>query len=555
MKKPARGTTQRKGLTLIDKAEARAHERVYACTLRELLRGESGQVLPWIAIATLMVLSMSALVVDIGHAMVVQRQLQNSVDAAALAAAETLPNTTYSTVGEKYSAGTGGDNDYSGITISNGTATITPLCLTTVEGWGISCTSSSPNAIQVTESAKVSTFFANIFGVKNLTVSATSTASKGRPEPYNVAVILDTTPSMSDYDSSCSETQLACAVTGVQQLLKGLEPSMDYVSLFTFPNRYVDDVANDYSCNGQYNESVPPYTFPYTDATSLATMPYTYTTTTSNGSHGSGNGGYGNGGGYGYGGGYGNGGGGTTTTTTTVQVTYQVVGYVNDYRSSNTSNSLNSSSDLVKAVGGASGCASMGTGYENTYYAGAIYAAQASLVAEQEANPNSLNAMILLSDGNATAREENPGGDFEAGYDDMVTGSQSTNVATDSGSYGSWVGQCSQGVDAAEAASNAGTTIYTIAYGSPSTSSSANCGSDRSYNASHPDITPCQALQDISTNYTKGDTSHFYSDYNFGGDTGCQASGANSGTTAISDIYKAIASDLSGARLIPNSTP
>ena len=200
----------------------------------------------------------------------------------------------------------------------------------------------------------------------------------------------------------------------------------------------------------------------------------------------------------------------------------------------------------------------MGTGYENTYYAGAIYAAQSSLVAEQAANPGSLNAMILLSDGNATARQTS-GGLFNPGSNDMAVttshGDESSTVATNSGTYPSWTGQCSQAVDAAQAASNAGTKLYTIAYGSPTTSSSANCYSDRTNSVSHPYITPCQTLQDMSTGYTTGETKYFYSDYNFGGNSGCVASGANSGTTAIADIYKQIAADLSGARLIPNNTP
>ncbi len=163
--------------------------------------------------------------------------------------------------------------------------------------------------------------------------------------------------------------------------------------------------------------------------------------------------------------------------------------------------------------------------------------------------------MILLSDGNATAKENNPGGDFSAGSNDMVTGTQSTNVATGGGTYASWVGECSQAVDAAQAASTAGTLVYTIAYGSPTTSSSGNCYSDRHNSVSHPYITPCQTLQDMSTNYTTGDTSHFFSDYNFGGGSPCQASGNNSGTTAIADIYSKIAAQLTGARLIPNNTP
>ena len=99
----------------------------------------------------------------------------------------------------------------------------------------------------------------------------------------------------------------------------------------------------------------------------------------------------------------------------------------------------------------------MHTGYENTYYAGAIYAAQSALTAEAQLKAGTQNVMILLSDGNATAKENNPGGAFRPGSNDMVTGSQSTTIATSSGSYPSWYGQCSQGVDAATYAKSQGT--------------------------------------------------------------------------------------------------
>jgi Putative Flp pilus-assembly TadE/G-like len=500
--------------------------------LCRVLGEESGQVLPWVAVVMLAVLGIAALSVDLGRAMVIRRQLQMQADLAALAAVENISDADFSTYGQNYSGA--GVNSASGINV--GTPQITGLCLSTVSGagWNIPCNSLGYNAVQVTETATVPTLFARLLGRPTLTISATSTASPGRPIPYNVALILDTTPSMTTQDKSCSnKTQLECAVEGIQGLLKGLYPSMDRVSLFTFPNLYTTDVSNEYNCAGTDDLTVPPYTFPYATATTLTTMPfYTYTTYTT---------------------GYGN-----NKVTHTQQneqdATYQIVDYSNDYKTSDTATTLNTKSNLVKAVGGKSGCSSMGTGEENTYYAGAIYAAQASLVAEQKANPGTLNAIILLSDGNATAKENNPNGDFRAGYNDMVTGNQSTNVATSSGSYASWYGQCSQAVDAADAASKAGTTVYTIAYGALTTSSSGNCGGDRHAGVSHYGITPCQTMQDMSTGYTSGTTKHFFSDTNYGS-SGCQASGANSGTTAIADIYQLIRADLQGARLIPNGTP
>lgn len=510
------------------------------------LSSESGQVLPWVVVTLLVVLGVAGLVLDVGHAMVVQRQLQNSADAAALAAAENLGNGTYATAGQNYSAASGAKNAYSGVTV--GTPTVTGLCLTTVAGWGDLCSASSPNAVQVTESASVPTFFARLLGKSSFNVSATSTASPGRPQPYNVAIVLDTTPSMADSDTNCGsgQTQLSCAETGAQQLLQGLAPSLDTVSLFTFPNQYVTSVSAEYGCSPGNNASVPPYTFPSATATSFSTMPYSTTTTTGFGKN-------------------------QKTTTTTVQATYQVVGFTNDFRTSDIASTLNPNSNIVKAVGGKSGCSGMGTGYENTYYAGALYAAQSALLAQQAAQTaagvkNSQNVIILLSDGNATAKEQNPGGAFSAGSNDMVSSSsQSTSWADSSGNYpnstgnsgGSWIGECGQGITAAQYATNYPndpTTVYTISYGSPASSSSANCGSDRS-GGNYSDVTPCSAMQQMSSGWPN-DKSHFYSDfYLAGSDTGCQAANANNTITSLNNIFKSILQNLTGARLIPNNTP
>jgi Flp pilus assembly protein TadG len=479
---------------------------------------ESGQVLPWVVLLMLMFLGICALVIDVGHGVLVQRQLQASTDAAALAAAATMPSSTYSTVGQNYSSAAGKKNAYAAFSV--GTPTITPLCITSITGLA-ACTATNPNAVSVTESATVPTFFAGSVGIRTITINAKATAARGsKPLPYNVALILDTTPSMGYSDPSCGSTQLACATAGAQQLLLGLAPSLDHVSLFTFPNITTGSVSNDYDCTSS-SPTVGPYTFPSTSATTLSNMPYITTTGT-----------------------------GRNQTTTTVYETYQVTDYLTNYRSSDTSTTLSTGSELSNALGigvtsgrHGGGCTGIQTSSNNTYYAGAIYAAQASLDAEKAANSGTTNVIILLSDGNATAQQS-----------DMVTGTQSTTVATNSGTYPSWVGECGQGVDAANYATSQGTIVYTIAYGSPSTSSSSNCASDRSGGA-HKNITPCQAMQQMSSGWSTGDTSHFYSDYNLGGDTGCQATGAAFGVADLSSIFAAIQNGLAGARLVPNNVP
>jgi Flp pilus assembly protein TadG len=532
---------------------------------------QRGQVLPWVVVLMGLFLGMSALVIDIGHAMVVQHQLQESADAAALAAAETMPSSTYTTVGQTYSAGTSDKNIFKGLSISSGTATITPKCLTTVSNWGAACSSTTPNAVSVTQTATFPTFFAGIFGVKSVTVSATSTASgKGAvPLPYNVAIILDSTLSMVTYDSNCGATQMNCALQGVQQLLQNLSPSADHVALFTFPNVTTGTVSRDSNCATSINSSSFPYYQPLSsyismlpngswasysgDSTGWSGManavPYSFPAIPTNTS-------------------------GYTVASGTGAPTYQVVGFSTNYRTSNTATSLNSSSALVKAAGGVSGCGGMlpsnFDGDYGTYYAGALYAAQAALLAEQANNPGSKNVMIILGDGNSTAPASNGSPDSNSpgmpSTSAQATQSLTSNsytlpssylLATSNGSYPSWNGECGQAVDAATYAQNysgSSTLIYTIAYGASTSSNSSNCASD--VNAgNHQGISPCQTLQQMSTGWSSGTQTNFYSDYYApGGDSGCQAADKNNQVTSLNSIFTAIWIDLTSVRLIPNNT-
>ena len=77
-------------------------------------------------------------------------------------------------------------------------------------------------------------------------------------------------------------------------------------------------------------------------------------------------------------------------------------------------------------------------GGEGTFFAGAIYAAQDSLVAAQAANPKAQNVMIILSDGDASA-----------------SSSAMPGASTTSGVYPSTKNQCQQAVTAAAAAKTA----------------------------------------------------------------------------------------------------
>jgi hypothetical protein len=570
---------------------------------RLAMADEGGQVLPWVVVMMLTVLGVAALVVDCGRAMVIQRELQASTDAAALAAAQVLgTSSSYSTYANSYGSGSGNRNAYPGLTVTGQTNTL--LCLNTVKGWGIPCTTagglaSAANAVSVKQTASVPTLFGGILGKSNVDLSATSTATKSRPKPYNIALIVDSTLSMNETDSNCNNvTQQECALQGVRALLQGLDTNYDHVALFTFPNVVVGSnatagvaintsgAATTYTCTttvpSSYNSVsyyhdgtfYTPILYPL-DSTGSDTygnfspkkqkhyqppypgvawaMPYTFPPVPTSAS-------------------------GYAIPTGADAASYQITPFMTDYNDG--SGNLKTTSVLVQAVGGKSGCGSIvPSSYDGnfgTYYAGAIYAAQAALLKEQASHTNSSNVMIILGDGNSTAPATYgatyamPDTDTHAvttyGTSSALTTTGYTYPAaylnaSSNGSYPSWIGECGQAVDAAQYAatySSSGTDnntlIFSVAYGAPITSSSGNCGSDRS-GGNHRNITPCQTMQQMATQDGTTISGNFYSDWAAqGASSGCQADSANSGTTAISDIYQAIVAKLTSARLIPNGT-
>ena len=328
--------------------------------LYNLLKGEGGQMLPVMGVLLVVFFATAALSVDLGRAYYCYRELQSSANAAALAGAQSLPATSATTAATAYSSVAGDSNAQSNLpNVSMVTGYPKLECLTSLTNIGMACVApANANAIQVQEQTVLPMYFARIFGKQTLTLTATATASMrgAASTPYTVAIIIDTTSSMSDTDSDsqCTTSRLACALAGAQVLVQDLYPciasettcgtvtngmvsnSVDRISLFAFPNVTLGTVGKDYDCSST-NPTNEPYTFPAAGSSTYAPS-------------------------------------GSSTPT------YQIVGYSSDYRTSDTTSTLSSSSDLVKSIGGESGCTGMGNpGGEGTYYAGVIYAAQASL--------------------------------------------------------------------------------------------------------------------------------------------------------------------------------
>jgi len=467
------------------------------CFLRQAHQDQRGQMLLTVALMLTMLLGFSAFVVDLGGLYISIHQLQASTDAAALAGGEALPAgpSAAQAAALLYSGAPGNKNAYF---LANVTMSSQVKCLTTLTNEGIVCVQKA-NAIQVKQQVSVPLTFGSMVGIGSVKFTATATAAmRGAAyAPYNVAIIVDSTHSMNNSDGSnsdCSGTRIQCALAGVQTLLGELAPCpssqspckltggqatnpVDEVSLFTFPA--VTSAAPDY-CGGG----------------SLSTQPYPLPT--------------------------------APNYTPPSTPTYQIVNFSSDYRSSDTSTSLNTNSNLVKAAGPpASSCAGLqAKGGEGSYFASVIYAAESLLVAEQAARPNTQNALIFLSDGDANA---------------TASHFQTPPALTLTGAYPSALQQCHQTITAAQWAAQqgvGGTRVYSIGYGSES----SGCSTDTT-----PTITPCQEMQQVASS-----PNNFFTDYS-SSKNGCVS--ASRPTSTMNQIFAIISGDLTVARLIPNSTP
>ena len=504
--------------------------------MRRIVRDESGVSMVWTLMLLPLILGVGGLGVDAGYAYIGYRELQISTDAAAMAAANGLPNTTTTTtLATNFSSVPGKYNAYpilnTPYALTDTQITVTPGCIT-LSGLPACGASITANAVKVTQTAKIRTFFIralSAFGVKSaqsITLSSTAIAAMRGAQrgPYNVAILFDTTASMasSDGGSNCTGTKIACAEEGAEIMLSQLSPCLpnttcgaatngnvaypvDEVSLFTFPAQTAGtQLAKDETCS---STAVQPSVISYPDSKALGTL-----TSLPN-----------------------------SANLATLVSTYGVVPLVSNYRTSDSTTGTNpltinnsvsaSSPSIVNAAGGnsyfgGSKCAGMyAKGGVSTYYAGSLFTAWRYLTANARANAN--NVIVLLGDGDANGAT-------------MGAGSSNLNDSGASkGTYPSSSKQCQQAIDVATAAKAAGVKIYTVGYGV----ASGGCSTDSG-------LTACSTLRSMAS-----------ADKNFFVDTGSvSCAGAtsvvmNGKTNSLSAIFTAIVGDLTLPRLVPNTIP
>ena len=331
-------------------------------TFRRMLDDTRGVTAVTVGLFMTLLIGMMGFVIDIGHVMYVKRELQNSADSAALAGARQInccATSIAASTATAYSAA------WTNSTTQGTNKNIdTHLYAQMVSGYpklkcfsstGISCTGpDNANGIVVQQTATVPMWFASIFGLSSIPVTATATASGtgGGAGSYDIDIILDTTASMGNTDSTCGMTRLQCALTGVRLILNRLSPSADYIGVLAFPPLSASSQqAKDDTC-----PSSSPTTTAYKNVVT----------------------------------------GGNPT--------YQIVPISHDYQTA-TYGTLNTSSKLVVAAGGSTCAGLAAPGGYGTFYADAITAAQTDLTTNGRSGI--AKAIIILSDGDANATSTN----------------------------------------------------------------------------------------------------------------------------------------------------
>jgi Flp pilus assembly protein TadG len=356
---------------------------------------DRGVALILVSLALPAIFGMAAFAVDLGYMVYVKNRLQTAADLGALAGGTLLYKATETAVEAKAL-------EYVNLNLPAGW-NIRPVasteCLQTLVTQGLTCDGTTKaNALKVSVGATTPLFFASALGFTqaNFTASAMVSGANAAPPPLNIAIVMDTTGSMnSTYNGSCGSlnrpTKIQCAIAATRGMLGTLWPSINQVAMFTYPGTTPGTVSRHY-CSPKGTITVANY-----KAASNAA--------------------------------------------------FKVMEFSTDYRGAGTPPppGLNTNSNLVKAVGGSSGCSGMqSVGGAGTFYATSIEQAQVALTAANVAlvaagqQPRQ-NVMMILSDGDA--------------------GASSSNM--DSAKLKN---QCQQGVTIAQSATAAGTWVYSIAY-------------------------------------------------------------------------------------------
>ena len=205
--------------------------------LRRALHDRRGVAALVFAVAGTALIGATGFAVDVGVVFSARQALQANTNAAVLDAVYQWDQTggvqaTALTAAQAWSAA------HPVPFISTITASASAVCVSATSGLP-NCGASVNNAVSLTQTGTVPTYFVKLLGINSWTVSAKATAAKagGQTKALNVMFVLDSTQSMGTTtdDTGCkvpgisSPTKFDCAKYGVQLILKQLNPAIDNV--------------------------------------------------------------------------------------------------------------------------------------------------------------------------------------------------------------------------------------------------------------------------------------------------------------------------------------
>jgi hypothetical protein len=194
--------------------------------VKQDLKSEQGQVLGLVVVAMIAMLAMSALVMDVGFAWYAKRQLQASVDAAALAGAQAFPDNTQAVALAKDYLNR--NNPKSRVSINTPDIQIGYLLNSRLHA--------SQNKITVTETGSIPTTFAKVVGLDKFNFKVSSTACQPcGTKPFDIVVVIDRTASMCDQTDSGGCIDLNGAKTGFRTLMQTMDSKLDQIGLVDLP--------------------------------------------------------------------------------------------------------------------------------------------------------------------------------------------------------------------------------------------------------------------------------------------------------------------------------
>ena len=226
---------------------------------------QRGQTLPLLAIFLVVLCGAAALTIDVGRAWYAKRQLQASVDAAALAAAGDLPSG-----GGSFAAIA---TDYLRKNPIQGTTSVAGSVRTRCLANAAIC----DNVVDIDETVTTPSIFGKVLGIGSYTISAHSSACNPCGEkPLDIVVVLDRTGSMGQ---GGNPNKITNAKNGILGLLNFMDPNVVSIGLAVLPpvdsgatvcqagtrNSYnsasskylVVPLSNDYKSSGALNAASP----------------------------------------------------------------------------------------------------------------------------------------------------------------------------------------------------------------------------------------------------------------------------------------------------------